>query len=493
MKIIKLTAENVKKLKAVEIAPTGPLVEITGANDEGKSSVLDAIFYALAGTASLPSQPVRKGEEKAFVKLELGEITVIRRFTAAGGTSLVVEAANGARFPSPQTMLDQLMGKLSFDPLAFTRMDPKHQLESLRSVVKIELDIDRLDAETRTLQEARTEVNRTVKRLEAQLVSLDPPPSDTPDALVDINDLVAQLQKANEGNLTLAAERRRRADMDTEAGAQEIIAARLREEVTKIEYAAAQEAVSVKTKAAERRDQRIREAERDFQAEMDSLDGRLKGAANEVSDRNYRARVAEDTAEDLRRRIACLLSLPDDLDTQEFQERIAAAQSTNRQVEAKSARTKIASELEKAQISAESLTAGIANNTSKRDAAIASAIMPLPGLSMGAGEVMFDGLPLSQASSSEQLRVSVAIAMAANPKLRIIRIKDGSLLDDAGIETLRQTAQDNDYQVWIERVDTSGKVGIIMEDGTARVAPNLDAPETWNGIGTTEQTAKDPQ
>ena len=44
MKIVQLTAENVKRLTAVSIAPDGNLVQITGRNGQGKASVLDAIF-----------------------------------------------------------------------------------------------------------------------------------------------------------------------------------------------------------------------------------------------------------------------------------------------------------------------------------------------------------------------------------------------------------------------------------------------------------------
>lgn len=109
MKIIRLSAENVKKLKAVEITPDGSVVMITGPNGSGKSSVLDCIYYALAGTSDIPSKPIREGQEKAHVKLELGEVTVIRRFSDSG-TTLVVEGEKGARFPSPQRLLDDLLG-----------------------------------------------------------------------------------------------------------------------------------------------------------------------------------------------------------------------------------------------------------------------------------------------------------------------------------------------------------------------------------------------
>jgi hypothetical protein len=62
-------------------------------------------------------------------------------------------------------------------------------------------------------------------------------------------------------------------------------------------------------------------------------------------------------------------------------------------------------------------------------------------------------------------RVSVAIAMAANPKLRVLRVRDGSLLDEDGIAMLAKLANERDYQIWLERVDSTGKIGVVMEDG----------------------------
>lgn len=123
MKILRLEAENIKKLKVVAINPNGNVVQITGPNGSGKSSVLDSIYYALAGAKDIPSQPIRRGQLKAHVTLELGEITVTRKFSKDTGTSLVMEAKNGARFPTPQRLLDDMLGKLTFDPLEFSRMD----------------------------------------------------------------------------------------------------------------------------------------------------------------------------------------------------------------------------------------------------------------------------------------------------------------------------------------------------------------------------------
>src|SRR5262245_25537416 len=144
MKIISLTAENVKKLSVVEIVPKGNLVQITGKNGQGKSSVLDSIWWALAGTTHIQAAPIRKGADEARIKLDLGEIIVKRvfkRHAAAEGeaetytTAITVENAEGARFPSPQRMLDGFIGALTLDPLEFASMEPREQAETMRRFV----------------------------------------------------------------------------------------------------------------------------------------------------------------------------------------------------------------------------------------------------------------------------------------------------------------------------------------------------------------------
>lgn len=79
MRIIKLTAENVKRLKVVDITPKGDVVEITGPNESGKTSVLDSIWWAIAGERVIQSEPIRQGEEEARIRLDLGDIIVPSR------------------------------------------------------------------------------------------------------------------------------------------------------------------------------------------------------------------------------------------------------------------------------------------------------------------------------------------------------------------------------------------------------------------------------
>lgn len=58
------------------------------------------------------------------------------------------------------------------------------------------------------------------------------------------------------------------------------------------------------------------------------------------------------------------------------------------------------------------------------------------------------------------------MAMATNPELRVIRILDGSLLDDTNLALITDMATEHDYQVWIERVGTTADgTAVLIEDG----------------------------
>ena len=144
--------------------------------------------------------------------------------------------------------------------------------------------------------------------------------------------------------------------------------------------------------------------------------------------------------------------------------RIQGAQALNREIAVHNERAKLQREGGDLEADAERLTEQMEARKEEKAAAIGRAVMPVPGLGFGDGMVLFNGLPFEQASSAEQLRVSVAMAMRANPELRVLRIKDGSLLDDDNLALIAQMAEADDYQVWIERVETSG-VGVVMEDG----------------------------
>ncbi len=429
LRIIRLSIENIKRLTAVEIVPNSDVVQITGANGSGKTSVLDAIFWVLAGKSAIQSDPIRHGEEFARIELDLGAIVVTRTFDADGTTKVTVEADTGARYTSPQTMLDNLLGSLTFDPLAFMRMDAKKQLAELRKIVKLDVDIDTLAGQNFADFENRKGVNRDIQRLSSQLEAFKGPRLVTAPVRVDVDALVDAIANAQTVNRERMNERAARQD----------------------------ERDHVEHKTHEAADARKEAAE--LLAKADHLE---QWATGEL------------------RRLEALPPIAADVDVTDLRAQIEGAKAANAIADTFAAREKIRLELEERQAVADEYTANIERRNAERTAAIAAATFPVPGLAFGDAGVVFNGSPFDQSSGAEQLRVSLAVAMAANPQLRVIRITDGSLLDERSLAMVADMAATNDYQVWIEQVDTSGRVGIVMQDG-AVVAVN---PSTLNPSST---------
>lgn len=418
--ITELYVENVKRLRAVRITPGGHrLVPITGANGSGKTSVLDAIYWALAGKGAIEAEPIRRGAESATIRLSLGEVTVTRSFTEKGST-LVVEAASGARFPSPQRMLDELLGSLTFDPLAFERMAPKDRLAELRRIAPLPPEVPQWDLEATQAFEERTVVNRLVRDAEGKLS--DAPKVDL--AILereapDLTGLMNELETIGKHN----------ADVDQEANRRGAFLA------------------DARRFAAEAEELRRRAADLDAKAaEMEAL-------------------------------LAAMSPIAERKDPAEVRARIEEARGLQQMIREAEHRRDLEENLRSAKAHAEQLSKTIEDRKARVAAAVASTAMPVEGLAFGEGDVMFAGLPFDQASGAERLRVSLAIAMAMHPKLRVIRIKDGSLLDEASLALVAEMAAAADYQVWIERVDTSGKVGVVMEDGEVKVDHLLEVPD----------------
>jgi recombinational DNA repair ATPase RecF len=439
MKIIALEAENLKRLVAVRIEPDGNMVEITGKNGQGKTSVLDAIWWALGGLANVQATPVRKGEERAVIRLDLGELKVIRTFIAKEDgkytSSIKVETAEGARFSSPQQMLDKLMGELSFDPLAFTRMKPDEQAAALRSLVK-DFDFAANDAAIDRAYQERTTKNRQIKEDESIVAALSRElPAELPEA-VDITEATAAFQKAVDDN-----------------------------------------------RAAEVAQRQIDAADRD----LINIENLIKTVKDRLSE------LEQDQAKMVEHRRA-LIEPAATVDTDALFARIENAQANNdiaRKAKDRDAALERTKSLAK---EADALTDMIHAKRKAAAAAIAAADLPLSGLTIADGVVMMDGVPFDQASDAQQLSASVGIAMALNPRLRVIRVRDGSLLDEDAMKLLADMAKDNDYQVWVERVDSSGTVGFVLEDGHIKgqiyEPAQPDAEE--NTEGDQESPAKKP-
>lgn len=116
------------------------------------------------------------------------------------------------------------------------------------------------------------------------------------------------------------------------------------------------------------------------------------------------------------------------------------------------------------------LTNDIQNHDDARQETLQNAKFPVDGLGFTSeGEVVFNKIPFAQLSTSEKIKVSASIAIALNPKIRVMLIRDGSLLDEAALRDLIVLADEKDAQIWIERVGIKGHGDsapvVIIEDG----------------------------
>jgi len=430
MKIVRLEAQNVKRLSAVEITPDGHVVVVGGQNGAGKTSVLDAIMYALAGGKSIPAEPIRRGAKSGSVRVELdGEraLVVTRRITPKGG-SLEVRTADGTKASSPQRILDELCGRVAFDPLSFTRKRPRDQADALRELVGV--DFAALDAERERVYDQRSEVNREVKRLCTAADAFAPIPPDTPDAEVSVADLLE----------TLSAEQEQNAAID--------------DQVAEIE--------------------RAKQAGRDLDEKIDATSQRMAELQQRIDDLRGELTAAKrrrDAIQDEWESAEEDVAIATRADTEATERRIADAERINADVRRKGEIQAIAKEHAAAARKAEALTERIAAIDAEKVAALESAEWPVDGLGFSDDGITLNGLPFDQASAAEQLRVSVAVGFAANPALRVLLIRDGSLLDDASLRIVAEMAAAHDGQVWLERVGEGAECSVVIEDGHVKTEP----------------------
>lgn len=428
MKIIKLSAENIKRLKAIEITPDGPVVKISGRNAQGKTTVLDSIWWALGGAKAIQEEPIRHGAHQGTIQLELDDLIVTRTFTP-DNSYLKVENKQGATYKSPQAVLDKLIGQLSFDPLAFARADAKKQRDLLLEVTGLKVDtealadiagtetanagpnaIDIINGYYKEVYDARTVVNRQLDVAKKVLASL---PDVEPVEAVSVT--------------TLLQERRA---LEQEYIRQEAI----RNDLVRYEG------------QRSRLEQEIRELMSQIQIKEKELES---------------VRMLHATHVDLVRNLRIV-------DFATVDDQIANAEATNQQAQAYRELQKQANHVAALQAEADAYTGRLEAIKAYKVKLMADARFPIEGLGFSANGVTYHGVPLEQASAAEKLQVSLAMAMALNPELRVVRVDDASLLDADHMALIEEMARENDYQVWMEIVDASGAVGIYIEDGEVR-------------------------
>lgn len=467
MKVIQLQSNNVMRLQAVDITPEGNLVVVGGKNGAGKSSVLNSIAMALGGKDLAPVEPIRNGEAEASIKLDLGDLVVVRKFwrdrlpcdcgvspsdampivgdddmhtkTCASKTkfgetesSLLVTNKDGAKYPSPQAMLNKLLSNLTFDPLAFKELDPKPQDELLRRLMKI--DTTAIDEKRKAAYEERTIQHKTRDIKMAQLIKL-PKHDDIAKTAEEVSiDAIAESMKLAEGLRDKATAARKLAETRNE----KVTGIRGEVEQRKKDIAQLERQLSIEKEQLEKREQEIL-----------LLDAQYQDLAQ-----------AADKAE------------KETPDTSELRAKLTQANQINTKIRENKAYDAASKEIIDVENRIEELNYAIQHADDEKRTLLESAKFPVPGLGLSDNGVTFNGVPYSQASGSEQLRVSVAIGLALNTGLKVLLIRSGNLLDDDSLKLVAEQAAAADAQVWMEYVTRNegdaDRVSVMIEDGHVR-------------------------
>jgi DNA repair exonuclease SbcCD ATPase subunit len=436
MKIISLKVEGFARVKAVEIQPDGNVIRITGANGQGKSSVLDAIWAALGGKKYVPEAPVHLGEKEALLEVDLGDLQVTKIIRQRDNDEplemLVVKGKDGKKYANPQSVLNDLMGALTFDPLTFVRAKPEQRFALLKPLVP-DYDFDDAEARRKDAYAERTDVNRDLKRSEAQLEAIVVDDS-VPSELIDEAALVAELEAAGAEN------------------------ARIQE--------------------ATHAYQTLRDKISTREADVERLNREAEELRKQAAAKEQEAITADRDVKGMRASLMDMPAQPNPKDTSELREKIDEARRQNevigQNIRQRRQRAALRGEVEELRKKSEGLTQAIDDIKADQQKAIAASNIPVQGLTLEDDAVLLDGLPFDRASTAQKITASVAIASALNPKLRVIQIREGSLLDSQARQLIAEFAEKHDMQFWIEEVDETGDVGFYIEDGRL-VAADLKA------------------
>jgi energy-coupling factor transporter ATP-binding protein EcfA2 len=416
--VIGLVVEKVKRIDAIDIHPEAVgLVKITGENAQGKSTVLDSIHLALSPSSADIETPVQRGAKAARVILDLGEIKVVRRWTSSGSVLEVYEGDRAVK--KPQTFLDSLIGAgIGFDPVGWCRDKTDEQVHILLKLTG--LDPMAAEQERQAAYQLRADANRELKRLQAVIDKLPMVAPDTPDEEVstaEIEQKLAELQKLSDIYQT-----------------QEAKLLHLQEEIAR------------------------------WQREVERLSAELQQAQTNIAN-------AQSHENDLRQRLHGLVRP----DATQLAGLLARAAATNEAVRLKRQRTELEEQLFAQQLEAAVQQEKLDALAEAERTTVAQAAFPVEGLNIeqvnGRWFVTYRGVPLKDCAASEQIRIGMAIGMATNPKIRVLLVRDGSLLDQNLLAMLKDMAVNGGFQVWAEIVEEDPQGGFVIRDGGIISAP----------------------
>lgn len=431
VKITALEAENVKRIKAVALtpAPTG-LTLVGGNNNQGKTSVLDALAWALGGDRFRPDAAQRDGAiAPAHLKVTLSNGVVVER--KGKNASLTVTDPTGRR--SGQQLLNAFVEPLALDLPRFMDASDKEKADILLRIIGIGSELHTRDLEIKGLYDKRTFTGQLAaqkKHFAEEMISYP----EAPDEPVSASELIRQQQ-----------------DILARNGENQ----RLRAQYAELEQQVQQCVDELK---------RTRERIATLQQLADELDAKHTKLFNQRE-------TARKTVSQLQ-----------DESTAELEASIRDIEETNRKVRANLEKSRAEDEAAQYASEYDRLTESIQQKRADRMALLNGADLPLPGLSVEDGVLTYKGKHWRDISGSDQLRVAAAIVRRLNPDCGFVLLDKLEQMDMTTLQEFSAWLEAEGLQAIATRVSTGSECQIIIEDGMVKDAvppEEKPQPRSW--------------
>lgn len=431
VKITALEAENVKRIKAVALtpSPTG-LTLVGGNNNQGKTSVLDALAWALGGDRFRPDAAQRDGAiAPAHLKVTLSNGVVVER--KGKNASLTVTDPTGRR--SGQQLLNAFVEPLALDLPRFMDASDKEKADILLRIIGIGAELHTRDLEIKGLYDKRTFTGQLAaqkKHFAEEMISYP----EAPDEPVSASELIRQQQ-----------------DILARNGENQ----RLRAQYAELEQQVQQCVDELK---------RTRERIATLQQLADELDAKHTKLFNQQE-------TARKTVSQLQ-----------DESTAELEASIRDIEETNRKVRANLEKSRAEDEAAQYASEYDRLTESIQQKRADRMALLNGADLPLPGLSVEDGVLTYKGKHWRDMSGSDQLRVAAAIVRRLNPDCGFVLLDKLEQMDMTTLQEFSAWLEVEGLQAIATRVSTGSECQIIIEDGMVKDAvppEEKPQPRSW--------------
>lgn len=418
MKINTLELENVKRIKAVKLEPAANgLTIIGGDNNQGKTSILDAIAWALGGNKFKPSVPAREGAlVPPYIHIELDNGIVVER--AGKNSSLKVTDSQGNK--SGQTLLNEFISQLALDLPAFLKANDKEKADTLLQIIGVKDQLTKLEEQEKRLYYQRTEIGR-------------------------IRDTK---QKAA-------------ANMEEYPGAPA-------EPVSAVKLIQEQQDILARNGENQRKRMQVSQME----SEQAALAGQIEILQNRLNDLQERKKKLDADIETGHKTVAQLK----DESTAEIEKSLADIEATNTQVRKNQEKAAAEDEANAYTVQYDQLTDQIETVRKQKKDLLHGAQLPLPELSVEDGKLTYKGVPWDGMSGSDQLKVATAIVRKLNPKCGFVLMDK---LEQMDLTTLREFGawlEQEGLQVIATRVAKGDECSVIIEDGMVQQKNQKPAP-----------------